>query len=722
MKHLTTIFLLAACSLLTMAQPPQGPQRYGSRFLQNRPSSYFSSDDARRVGDQVLLWQRITGGWPKNIDMATPMTEEQKSKVRADFSRQDDSTTDNGATTMQMNYLARLFQATGDPRYRDGFRKGLEYLLSGQYANGGWPQFWPEQRDYQIHITYNDDAMINTMQLLRNVYEEKEPYGNGLSDPALKKKLKKAFDKGVDCILKTQIVSKFSGVKGTKDEGLAIWCQQHYRDTYLPAPARAYELPSFCPVESAWIVRLLMQLPNPDKRVKAAVHAAMAWFDKYKLTGLSYKRIFTNGILNATLVEDPKAEAPIWGRFYDLDNCLPYVCDRDGIPRRRLEDIGSERRNGYGWYSTRPAELYPIYEEWADKYDPKNKVSISLKTKGANENGTLILGVQPTIKEELFDAIVQRGGSIQEAIDKAPENPTEPYKILIKKGLYHEKVIVDRPNIVLVGENRDSCIIVGAEANGLMMKAQHKGERVHSGILVLTSKADDCVISGLTVINNYGTTVTNTTTHQFSVYGSATRTIIINSNIIADGNDALSLWGKGDDGKGGLYYHSDLIIRCPGVDFICPRGKCYATRCRFIGDTRAILWHDGRGDISNKFVVTNSEFDALKPTPLGRYHHDSQFFIVNCHMTKNIKDEDIDHAYKRQPELANGKTVDPCPWGHRVYYYGCTRDGGHSGWLNDNMDKAEGHPTYYTTTATWTFDGKWDPEKRIRDLWNVLAY
>ena len=91
-------------------------------------------------------------------------------------------------------------------------------------------------------------------------------------------------------------------------------------------------------------------------------------------------------------------------------------------------------------------------------------------------------------------------------------------------------------------------------------------------------------------------------------------------------------------------------------------------------------------------------------------------------MTKNIKDEDIDHAYKRQPELANGKTVDPCPWGHRVYYYGCTRDGGHSGWLNDNMDKAEGNPTYYTTTATWTFDGKWDPEKRIRDLWNVLAY
>jgi hypothetical protein len=25
-------------------------------------------------------------------------------------------------------------------------------------------------------------------------------------------------------------------------------------------------------------------------------------------------------------------------------------------------------------------------------------------------------------------------------------------------------------------------------------------------------------------------------------------------------------------------------------------------------------------------------------------------------------------------------------------------------------------------TALWTFDGKWDPEQYIRELWNVLAY
>lgn len=31
-------------------------------------------------------------------------------------------------------------------------------------------------------------------------------------------------------------------------------------------------------------------------------------------------------------------------------------------------------------------------------------------------------------------------------------------------------------------------------------------------------------------------------------------------------------------------------------------------------------------------------------------------------------------------------------------------------------------PEFYGVTAKWTFNGKWDPEQRIRDLWNVLAY
>lgn len=711
MKKLLTL-LLVLTSVVVTVQAQRG--RGGRNLPTHEKEDFYKTEEARRIGDQVLLYQRVTGGWSKNINMSRPLTDEERVQVLRDKERRDDSTTDNGATNMQMLYLAKLYQATQVERYKEGVLKAVEYLLSGQYENGGWPQFWPVMHGYQMHITYNDDAMVNTMNLLRAVAQQKDPY-QGLADEALRQRCMKAFDKGVECILKTQMHNK---------EGrLTVWCQQHYRDNYEPAPARAYELPSYCSMESASITKLLMSLPNPDERVKKAVHAAMAWFDKYKLTGLRIQRTGPWASMDGDtkLVEDADAE-PIWGRYYDLKYCEPYVCDRDGLPRRRLEDIGHERRNGYAWFGSRPAELYPVYDKWADQYDPQHKVTVSLKTKGANENGLIDMFRQPQKDLNDFDAVVKAGERIQDAIEKAPLKPVRPFKIFIRKGLYQQKVIIDRPNIVLVGEDRDSTCIILAETEDTRIVKEYHGQPVHHGVVVLQEGADDCVISGLTIYNNYGTVVEpGNTKHQMAVYGRGTRTIVINSNIWADGNDALSLWAR----EGGMYYHADLYLRCPGVDFLCPRGWCYATRCRLYGDGRALIWHDGRNNADQKLVITNSQFDAKRPTPLGRYHHDSQFYIVNCKLSENILDQNIEHAYKGRTaeEMAKeGKILDPCPWGQRTYYYGNRREGGHSGWLKDNLKTAPGSPEFHMITALWTFDGKWDPEQYIRELWNVLAY
>ena len=95
-----------------------------------------------------------------------------------------------------------------------------------------------------------------------------------------------------------------------------------------------------------------MQIPKPSPEVKQAVHAAVAWFDPHKLTGVSVER-YTLGDGEATdirLVADSLAPN-LWARYYDLELCQPFFCDRDGVPRRRLQDIGHERRNGYVWYS-----------------------------------------------------------------------------------------------------------------------------------------------------------------------------------------------------------------------------------------------------------------------------------------------------------------------------------------------------------------------------------
>lgn len=355
-----TLILLLVASAVSMTAGAQG--------MKETDPEYFKTAEARRIGDQMLVYQRVTGGWPKNIDMAKPMTAEEKAAVAAERNRRNDSTTDNGATTTQMKFLARLFQATGKKQYAKAFRRGVEYLLSGQYENGGWPQFWPVMRDYQIHITYNDDAMVNTMLMLRDIAEQKEPYQGKLTTKKLRGQCTESFRRGVECILNTQI----RDAQGH----LTVWCQQHDRKTLLPTKARAFELPSYCSQESAAIVKLLMELPDPDGRVKQAVHAAMRWFDAHKITGMRYERVRDeNGKRTTILAADPEA-GPIWARYYDLEHSEPFVCDRDGIPRRHLNEIGEERRNGYAWYGDRPADLYKRYAKWCKKYDPTNMVEL----------------------------------------------------------------------------------------------------------------------------------------------------------------------------------------------------------------------------------------------------------------------------------------------------------------------------------------------------------
>lgn len=346
--------MLAVVMLLPMVSAAK--KNHG---LKTKDKTWLASDEARQIADQVLAYQRVTGGWPKNVDMCRPHSKEEMEKVRSQYGRRNDSTTDNSATTTQMTFLARMYDATGESRYREAFGRGLEYLLSGQYEDtGGWPQFWPDPEGYQVHITYNDDAMACTLDVLRQIMNGEDAFGGDLVADELKGRIKTAFDKGIECILATQI---------RVDGKPTVWCQQHDHVTLAPAPARSYELPSFCSQESARLVELLMTLPEPDERVRESIHGAMKWFDEHKLMGYRIERDWERADSNACLVADAKA-GPLWGRFYDLEKCEIYVCDRDGIPRRSLEELGWDRRNNYSWYNSRPAELFPLYEEWKTKW------------------------------------------------------------------------------------------------------------------------------------------------------------------------------------------------------------------------------------------------------------------------------------------------------------------------------------------------------------------
>ena len=81
---------------------------------------FFKTDEAIRIGDNVLLYQQTTGGWPKNIYMPAELTQQELEDVLASKDEVNESTIDNGATSTEIQYLSRLYLATHIEKYKDG--------------------------------------------------------------------------------------------------------------------------------------------------------------------------------------------------------------------------------------------------------------------------------------------------------------------------------------------------------------------------------------------------------------------------------------------------------------------------------------------------------------------------------------------------------------------------------------------------------------------------
>lgn len=321
---------------------------------------WYSTPEAIRIADNLLLYQHDNGGWNKNIDMAQILSDKEKEELSSEAEKRAVSTIDNKATFTQMGYLAKVYEATGREKYKEGFLRGLDYLFEAQYNNGGWPQFYPIRKGYYQHITFNDGAMIGVMQLLRDVADNKPPYT--FVDAARRGRAAQAIDKGLDVILKTQI--KVNG-------NLTAWCAQHDEVTYAPQKARAYELPSISGGESIGIVKYLMEIDHPGPDVIRAVAAAVSWMERAKVSGLRIDKVKQPAKpkgYDLVVVEDTSAP-PLLARFYEIGTNQPMFVGRDGIVRKTLGEIEYERRVGYRWYVTFPVDLVEKeYPAWKEKW------------------------------------------------------------------------------------------------------------------------------------------------------------------------------------------------------------------------------------------------------------------------------------------------------------------------------------------------------------------
>ena len=329
----------------------------------------YKKTDVVDIANNVLLYQKTNGGWPKNYDMLAVLTGQQRQAVGAAANNLN-TTFDNGATHSQIDYLAKAYSIVDDKKYKVACLRGIDFILSAQYDNGGWPQFYPDTSGYRKYITFNDGAMIGIMTVLRNIVQVKPFYS--FVDDARRERIRKAFSKGLDCILKCQIVNNGRST---------AWGQQHDNVDFRPRDARTYELRSVCAGESAEIVRFLMSIDDPSQKIIAVVQNAIRWFDQKKIYGLRVQIVdapveyfkYRTVNFDRIAVKDSTAP-PIWARFYELVSERPLFCGRDGKRVDSLKEVERERRTGYGWYTYAPNEVLKKYPNWRKRWGAADDV------------------------------------------------------------------------------------------------------------------------------------------------------------------------------------------------------------------------------------------------------------------------------------------------------------------------------------------------------------
>ena len=307
--------------------------------------AWFAGDSARRMAESILSFQAPNGGWSKHVDFAAHSRQPGESYYAESNEWEWISTVDNDQTTEEIHFLAHADSAHHDPRYERAISRGIDYLLASQMPNGCIPQAFPLEGSYHDAATFNDNATVNVLSIFREVAAGDFQNVNVKQRAAASA----AVMKGIACILDAQV-----SVNGV----LTAWGQQHDPLTYLPVSARSYELTSLTALESAEIVDFLMTLPRPSQDVVKAVYAATRWLRSVQLHGLSYAHY--------ELRADPNAP-PLWGRLYEIGTNRVIMANREGIKLYDWNQL-TDRRSGYGWYTTLPAATLARFDVWSKSH------------------------------------------------------------------------------------------------------------------------------------------------------------------------------------------------------------------------------------------------------------------------------------------------------------------------------------------------------------------
>lgn len=528
-------------------------------IAQNTSMPPFSGELSVAVeqANNLLTWQMDNGGWTKNWPQIYTRPWDGK-EPKSEWVKEDGTelgTIDNDATVNEIIFLAQVYQETKDEKYRDSIEKALQFLKNLQYPTGGFAQVYPARGNYSDYVTFNDNAMVNVLDLLDQIAARDYPFDNGLISDQQQQEIKASINSAIDYILKAQI---------KVDGKLTAWCAQHDPETYEPQQARAYEHPSISGSESIGVIRYLMSRPQTEE-IRQAVEAALEWFDESKLENTDYISADPN---EEYFVE--KQGATTWYRFYDIKTNKGIFSGRDGVIKYDIKEIEKERRDGYRWGGNWGKKILDAAEK-TGFYENKVFVQVSGANSKDDSGHSLKKDTTEALNYDLkqmddFDTVltVSKDGSadydtVQAAVDAVPKKNETPVTIQIKNGTYKEVIEIpkDKPFISLIGEDPEKTILTfdnyAKKDNGL------GGTFGTTGSSSVFLKANGTRVENLTIENSFDEATEEGGSQAVAAYVQGERMYFKNVRFIGN-QDTLYT-------RAGTQYYTQCYIE-GDVDFI----------------------------------------------------------------------------------------------------------------------------------------------------------
>ena len=228
------------------------------------------------------------------------------------------------------------------------------------------------------------------------------------------------------------------------------------------------------------------------------------------------------------------------------------------------------------------------------------------------------------------DIVVAADGSgdfttVQAAVASIPRDNRERMIVLVKNGVYREKVRVDADCVTLRGESRTGTRIEFPQLNDDFTPARPDRPGGHQRRTATTS-CWKTSRSPTRPASSASTPLRSTAKRD--------RTVIVDCDVLSDGADTLSLWNGGR----GRYYHAGA--RCGGRSISSARAAgatstdCDVLRNQNVGRDVARRQQEPR----QKFVLRNCTFDGVPGWSSARHHHDAAFYFLASRFSTSMID------------------------------------------------------------------------------------